>query len=60
VQATAIEAENWQRSRRQPRDGCHIPVDLVVVGVGVLPNVELAGGSGPAGRLGHQSSTSIC
>jgi 3-phenylpropionate/trans-cinnamate dioxygenase ferredoxin reductase subunit len=27
-------------------DGRHIPVDLVVVGVGVLPNVELAAAAG--------------
>jgi 3-phenylpropionate/trans-cinnamate dioxygenase ferredoxin reductase subunit len=46
VQATAIEAENGKVSGVSLSDGCHIPVDLVVVGVGVLPNVELAGEAG--------------
>src|SRR5882757_1038238 len=46
VQATAIEAENGKVSGVSLGDGCHIPVDLVVVGVGVLPNVELAGEAG--------------
>ncbi len=31
-------------------DGRHVPADLVVVGVGVLPNVELAAQGRPAGR----------
>jgi 3-phenylpropionate/trans-cinnamate dioxygenase ferredoxin reductase subunit len=46
VQATAIEAENRKVSGVSLSDGCHIPADLVVVGVGVLPNVELAGEAG--------------
>ena len=46
VQATAIEVENGKVSGVSLSDGCHIPVDLVVVGVGVLPNVELAGEAG--------------
>ena len=46
VQATAIEVENGKVSGVSLGDGCHIPVDLVVVGVGVLPNVELAGEAG--------------
>jgi 3-phenylpropionate/trans-cinnamate dioxygenase ferredoxin reductase component len=46
VQATAIEAENGKVSGVSLSDGCHIPADLVVVGVGVLPNVELAGEAG--------------
>jgi 3-phenylpropionate/trans-cinnamate dioxygenase ferredoxin reductase subunit len=46
VQATAIEAENGKLSGVSLSDGRHIPADLVVVGVGVLPNVELAGEAG--------------
>jgi len=46
VQATAIEAENGKVSGVSLSDGCHTPADLVVVGVGVLPNVELAGEAG--------------
>jgi 3-phenylpropionate/trans-cinnamate dioxygenase ferredoxin reductase component len=46
VQATAIEAENGKVSDVSLSDGRHIPADLVVVGVGVLPNVELAGEAG--------------
>jgi 3-phenylpropionate/trans-cinnamate dioxygenase ferredoxin reductase component len=46
VQATAIEAENGKVSGVSLSDGRHIPADLVVVGVGVLPNVELAGEAG--------------
>jgi 3-phenylpropionate/trans-cinnamate dioxygenase ferredoxin reductase subunit len=46
VQATAIEAEHGKVSGVSLSDGRHIPADLVVVGVGVLPNVELAGEAG--------------
>jgi 3-phenylpropionate/trans-cinnamate dioxygenase ferredoxin reductase subunit len=46
VQATAIEAENGKLSGVSLSDGRYIPADLVVVGVGVLPNVELAGEAG--------------
>jgi 3-phenylpropionate/trans-cinnamate dioxygenase ferredoxin reductase subunit len=46
VQATAIEAENGKVAAVSLSDGRHIPADLVVVGVGVLPNVELAGEAG--------------
>ena len=42
VQATAIEASGDKVSGVSLSDGRHIPADLVVVGVGVLPNVELA------------------
>jgi 3-phenylpropionate/trans-cinnamate dioxygenase ferredoxin reductase component len=43
VQATAIEASGDKVTGVSLNDGRHIPADLVVVGVGVLPNVELAG-----------------
>ena len=43
VMATAIEAEGDKVTGVTLSDGRHIPADLVVVGVGVLPNVELAG-----------------
>jgi 3-phenylpropionate/trans-cinnamate dioxygenase ferredoxin reductase subunit len=42
VMATAIEADGDKVSGVSLSDGRHIPADLVVVGVGVLPNVELA------------------
>jgi 3-phenylpropionate/trans-cinnamate dioxygenase ferredoxin reductase subunit len=46
VQATAIEASGGKVSGVSLSDGRHIPADLIVVGVGVLPNVELAGEAG--------------
>jgi 3-phenylpropionate/trans-cinnamate dioxygenase ferredoxin reductase subunit len=46
VQATAIEADGGQVTGVSLSDGRHIPADLVVVGVGVLPNVELAAEAG--------------
>jgi 3-phenylpropionate/trans-cinnamate dioxygenase ferredoxin reductase component len=42
VMATAIEADGDKITGVSLSDGRHIPADLVVVGVGVLPNVELA------------------
>lgn len=42
VQATSIEAENGKVTGVSLSDGRHLPADLVVVGVGVLPNIELA------------------
>ena len=42
VQATGIEGEGGKVTGISLSDGRHIPADLVVVGVGVLPNVELA------------------
>ena len=42
VQVTAIEAEGSRVTGVSLSDGRHLPADLVVVGVGVLPNVELA------------------
>src|SRR5215203_3517237 len=48
VQATAIEGDGGRVSGISLSDGRHIPADLVVVGVGVLPNVELAGEAGLA------------
>jgi 3-phenylpropionate/trans-cinnamate dioxygenase ferredoxin reductase subunit len=46
VQATAIEADGDTVTGVSLNDGRHIPTDLVVVGVGVLPNVELAAHAG--------------
>jgi len=48
VQATAIEASGDKVTGVSLNDGRHIPADLVVVGVGVLPNVELAAQAGLA------------
>src|SRR5882757_6542352 len=42
VQVTSIEADGAKVTGVSLSDGRHIPADLVVVGVGVLPNVELA------------------
>ena len=46
VQATSIEAENGRVTGVSLSDGRHLPADLVVVGVGVLPNIELAAQAG--------------
>src|SRR5882724_1510010 len=46
VMATAIEADGDGITGVSLNDGWHIPADLVVVGVGVLPNVELAAEAG--------------
>jgi 3-phenylpropionate/trans-cinnamate dioxygenase ferredoxin reductase subunit len=46
VQVTGIEADGGKLSGVSLSDGRHIPADLVVVGVGVLPNVELAAEAG--------------
>ena len=46
VQATSIEGHGGNVSGVSLSDGRHIPADLVVVGVGVLPNVELAAEAG--------------
>src|SRR6266446_5693738 len=42
VQATSIESDGTHVTGVSLSDGRHVPADLVVVGVGVLPNVELA------------------
>src|SRR5665213_2918532 len=42
VQATSIESDGANVTGVSLSDGRHLPADLVVVGVGVLPNVELA------------------
>jgi 3-phenylpropionate/trans-cinnamate dioxygenase ferredoxin reductase subunit len=42
VQATSIESDGTSVTGVSLSDGRHIPADLVVVGVGVLPNVEMA------------------
>src|SRR5215471_11370593 len=46
VMATSIEADGDRITGVSLSDGRHIPADLVVVGVGVLPNVELAAEAG--------------
>lgn len=46
VMATSIEADGDVITGVSLSDGRHIPADLVVVGVGVLPNVELAAEAG--------------
>jgi 3-phenylpropionate/trans-cinnamate dioxygenase ferredoxin reductase component len=46
VQATSIEGGGDEVSGVSLSDGRRIPADLVVVGVGVLPNVELAAEAG--------------
>ncbi|MBV9459538.1 MAG: FAD-dependent oxidoreductase [Bradyrhizobium sp.] len=46
VMATSIEAHGDKIAGVSLSDGRHIPADLVVVGVGVLPNVELAAEAG--------------
>jgi 3-phenylpropionate/trans-cinnamate dioxygenase ferredoxin reductase component len=43
VQATSIESDGTDVAGVSLSDGRHLAADLVVVGVGVLPNVELAG-----------------
>ncbi len=46
VQATGIESDGTDVTGVSLSDGRHIPADLVVVGVGVLPNVEMAAEAG--------------
>jgi 3-phenylpropionate/trans-cinnamate dioxygenase ferredoxin reductase subunit len=46
VQATSIESDGVNVTGVSLSDGRHIPADLVVVGVGVLPNVEIAAQAG--------------
>lgn len=46
VQATSIESDGHRVTGVSLSDGRHLPADLVVVGVGVLPNVELAAEAG--------------
>ena len=46
VQVTSIEGAGGKVAGVSLSDGRHIPADLVVVGVGVLPNVELAAEAG--------------
>jgi 3-phenylpropionate/trans-cinnamate dioxygenase ferredoxin reductase subunit len=46
VQATSIEGDGTGVTGVSLSDGRHVPADLVVVGVGVLPNVELAAEAG--------------
>jgi 3-phenylpropionate/trans-cinnamate dioxygenase ferredoxin reductase subunit len=46
VQATSIESDGDIVTGVSLSDGRHVPADLVVVGVGVLPNAELAAEAG--------------
>jgi 3-phenylpropionate/trans-cinnamate dioxygenase ferredoxin reductase component len=46
VQATSIEGDGEHVTGVSLSDGRHLAADLVVVGVGVLPNVELAAEAG--------------
>ena len=46
VQVTRIESDGTKVTGVSLSDGRHMPADLVVVGVGVLPNVELAAEAG--------------
>jgi 3-phenylpropionate/trans-cinnamate dioxygenase ferredoxin reductase subunit len=46
VQVTSIECDGAKVTGVSLSDGRHIPADLIVVGVGVLPNVELAAEAG--------------
>src|SRR5258705_8235274 len=46
VQVTSIESDGARVTGVSLSDGRHIPADLLVVGVGVLPNVELAAAAG--------------
>ncbi len=46
VQATSVEADGADVTGVSLSDGRHVPADLVVVGVGVLPNIELAAQAG--------------
>ena len=46
VQATSIESDGTNVTGVSLSDGRHLPADLIVVGVGVLPNVELAAEAG--------------
>ena len=46
VQVTSIESDGGKVTGVSLSDGRHLPADLVVVGVGVLPNVELAAEAG--------------
>jgi 3-phenylpropionate/trans-cinnamate dioxygenase ferredoxin reductase subunit len=46
VQVTSIESEGADVTGVSLSDGRRLPADLVVVGVGVLPNVELAAEAG--------------
>ncbi|WP_291845691.1 FAD-dependent oxidoreductase [Bradyrhizobium sp.] len=48
VQVTAIESDGGKVTGVSLSDGRHIAADLIVVGVGVLPNVELAAEAGLA------------
>jgi 3-phenylpropionate/trans-cinnamate dioxygenase ferredoxin reductase subunit len=46
VQATSIESDGSNVTGVSLSDGRHVEADLVVVGVGVLPNIELAAAAG--------------
>ena len=52
VQVTSIESDGAAVTGVSLSDGRRVPADLVVVGVGVLPNVELAAEAGLAVAAG--------
>src|SRR5580698_2156218 len=52
VQASSIESDGDNVTGVSLSDGRHLPADLVVVGVGVLPNIELADQAGLAVAAG--------
>jgi 3-phenylpropionate/trans-cinnamate dioxygenase ferredoxin reductase subunit len=52
VQATGIESDGTAVTGVSLSDGRRVPADMVVVGVGVLPNVELAAEAGLAVAAG--------
>ena len=62
VQVTSIKSDGANVAGVSLSDGRHLPADLVVVGVGVLPNAELAAEAGlPVGAgvvVNEQLSTS--
>src|SRR6266700_1510485 len=52
VQATSIESDGKTVTGVSLSDSRHLPADMVVVGVGVLPNVELAAEAGLSAASG--------
>lgn len=46
VQVTGIESDGSKITGVSLSDGRHIPADLILVGIGVLPNVEIAAEAG--------------
>ena len=59
VQVTSIESDGSKVTGVSLSDGRHMPADLIVVGVGVLPNVELAAEAGLPVAAGHHRRRAI-